>query len=127
MSVTEDGGSSSGASRGVARSTTVRPVITTDAFSGDGSWNDWIGHFESVADGNGWDEASKLLWLRVQLTGQAQTAYKQLSETTRAMYEECKKVCGSDLNLPVSMICTSRSSRPGENAKMKIGRHTLKI
>lgn len=40
---------------------------------------------------NGWDEASKLLWLKVRLTGQAHTAFKQLSDTTRATYDTCKK------------------------------------
>ena len=40
---------------------------------------------------NKWDGAAKLLWLRVRLTGQAQTAFKQLSEEARAAYAECKK------------------------------------
>ena len=38
-----------------------------------------------------WDGAAKLLWLRVRLTGRAQTAYKQLSEEARAAYADCKK------------------------------------
>ena len=83
-----ESGSSGGSA---ATQSTIRPVITPDPFSGEGSWDDWIGHFESVADDNGWEEPSKLLWLRVRLTGRAQTAYKQLSEDTRASYNECKK------------------------------------
>lgn len=31
----------------------VRPVITPDAFNGELSWDEWIGHFESVARVNG--------------------------------------------------------------------------
>ena len=86
---------SSGGSRtetgAATASTNRRPVITPDPFSGEGRWDDWISHFDSVADVNGWDEAAKLLWLRVRLTGRAQTAFKQLSETTRASYTECIK------------------------------------
>lgn len=47
--------------------------------------------FESVAAINEWGNEAKLLWLRVRLTGRAQTAYKQLSETARASYADCKK------------------------------------
>ena len=46
---------------------------------------------ESVAEVNKWGGAAKLLWLRVCLTGRAQTAYKQLSEEARATYADCKK------------------------------------
>ncbi len=68
-----------------------RPVITPDSFSGEGSWDDWIDHFESVAAVNEWDDSKKLLWLRVRLTGRAQTAFKQLSTETRASYATCKQ------------------------------------
>ena len=36
----------------------VRLVITPDAFISEPaeSWDDWLGHFESVARVNGWDE-----------------------------------------------------------------------
>ena len=53
----------------------VRPVITQDAFSGEASesWHDWLGHFESVARVNNWDESTCLMWLEVRLTGKATT------------------------------------------------------
>ena len=68
-----------------------RPVLTPDAFSGEGSWDDWLDHFESVAEVNKWDNAAKLLWLRVRMTGRAQTAFKQLPEESRAEYPACIK------------------------------------
>ena len=69
----------------------TRPVLTPDPYTGEGSWDDWVDHFGSVAEVNKWDDAAKLLWLRVRLTGRAQTAFKQLSEEARAAYGNCKK------------------------------------
>ena len=68
-----------------------RPVLTPDPYSGEGSWDDWIDHFESVAEVNKWGGAAKILWLRVHLTGRAQTAFKQLSDEARAAYADCKQ------------------------------------
>ena len=65
------------------------PVLTPDAYTGEGSWDDWLDHFESVAEVNKWDNAAKLLWIRVRMTGRAQTAFKQLSEETRSEYPAC--------------------------------------
>ncbi len=31
-----------------------------ELFSGEGSWDDWIDHFESVTAVNSWDDAKKL-------------------------------------------------------------------
>lgn len=67
-----------------------RPLITPDAFSGDGNWDEWIEHFEGSAQVNGWDDATKLLWLRVRLTGRAQTAWKRLSTEAKSTYEGAK-------------------------------------
>ena len=41
----------------------VRPLNTPDAFNGEASvsFDEWIGHFESVAKVNGWDDATCLL------------------------------------------------------------------
>ena len=67
-----------------------RPVITPDAFLGDGNWDEWIEHFEGSAQVNGWDDATKLLWLRVRLTGRAQTAWKRLSTEAKSTYDGAK-------------------------------------
>ena len=60
-----------------------RPVVSPDAFNGEGSFSDWIDHFEGVASLNKWSDEDKLLWLRIRLTGRAQTAYKQLKAEVR--------------------------------------------
>lgn len=71
----------------------VRPVITPDAFSGEPTsiWDDWIGHFESVARVNGWDEPTRLLWLEVRMTGKAQNAWKRLNQDAKAQYNTAKE------------------------------------
>ena len=38
-----------------------RPVIIPDSYLGDGSWDEWIEHFESSALVNSWDGPTKLL------------------------------------------------------------------
>ena len=67
-----------------------RPLITPDAFSGDGNWNEWLEHFEGSAQVSGWDDATKLLWFRVRLTGRAQTAWKWLSMEAKSTHEGAK-------------------------------------
>ena len=51
------------------------PVLTLDPYSEEGSWDDWLDHFKSVAEVSKWDDAAKLLWSRVYLTGRAQTTF----------------------------------------------------
>ena len=70
----------------------VRPVINPDAFSGEPmeSWDDWLGHFESVAKVNTWNENTCLLWLEVRLTGKAHNAWRRLSNEARAHYSTAK-------------------------------------
>ena len=70
----------------------VRPVITPEVFSGEptASWDEWIGHFESVARINGWDNATRLLWLEVRMTGKAQSAWRRLTNEVKAHYETAK-------------------------------------
>ena len=68
-----------------------RPLITPEPFNGTGSFNDWVDHFEGVAAVNEWDDAAKLLWMRVRLVGRAQTAYGRLPETSKGDYDSLKK------------------------------------
>ena len=60
-------------------------------FDGDGSFTDWICHFESVPAVNGWSDQDKLLWIRVRLTGNSHVAYTRLSHETRQAYATTKK------------------------------------
>ena len=71
--------------------TPIRPVIAPEPFTGEGSWDDWIDHFESVAAINKWEDGQKLLWIRVRMTGRAQRTYKNLSEEAKGRYGLCKK------------------------------------
>eukprot|EP00731_Ephydatia_muelleri_P006029 Em0003g277a len=68
-----------------------RPLVLPDSFSGEGKWSQWIYHFENVAEVNEWEDAKRVLWLKVRLTGRAQIAYQQLSDITRANYGDTKK------------------------------------
>jgi len=70
----------------------VRPLITPDSFNGETSsnWDEWIGHFESVARVNEWDEANRLLWLEVRMTGKAQSAWRRLSNEAKSQYVSAK-------------------------------------
>ena len=72
----------------------AKPVITPEAFTGAGTtrWDEWIEHFESVADVNKWDtDADKLKWLKVRLTSRAMKAFRQLPDATRADYKLAKE------------------------------------
>ena len=50
---------------------TNQPVCLADSFSGEGNFDEWITHFETVVTLNGWTGAEKLNWMIVRLTGQA--------------------------------------------------------
>ena len=82
----EDSGSSTSSGDRGSSSTetgtgTGRPLLTPEPFSGKGSFTEWLQHFEGVAAINRWDDAAKLLWLRVRLVEGAQTAYRRLPTT----------------------------------------------
>ena len=44
-----------------------RPLVIPEPFTGEGSWDQWIFHFENIAEVNKWDAAGKLQWLKVRL------------------------------------------------------------
>ena len=44
-----------------------RPLITMDAYDGENTWDEWIGHFNSVSRVNDWnDHAGKAAMARSQ-------------------------------------------------------------
>ena len=57
-----------------------RPLLLPETYSGESNFDDWISHFETVASINEWDDAAKLKWLSVRLSGRAQTAFRRFSE-----------------------------------------------
>ena len=66
----------------------VRPLVLPESFNGETDYCDWIDHFENVAALNAWDESAKLQWLKVRLTGRAQTALKRIPEATWRSYSD---------------------------------------
>ena len=75
----------SGGERGPAGAT--RPLVLPEPYDGSGSWSEWSFHFENVAAVNNWDDAQKLRWLRVRVTGRAQKALHRLQGSTDMTYE----------------------------------------
>lgn len=86
-----EGGGGGGGTVTPRASAKSRPLITPEPFNGTGSFNNWVDNFEGVAAVNEWDDALKLLWLRVRLVGRAQTAYGRLSDASKADYDSLKK------------------------------------
>ena len=67
-----------------------RPLVMPEIFNGETSWDQWIYHFENVTAVNKWDEAARLCWLKVRLTGHAQTALQRLPSNRRGL-QICEK------------------------------------
>ena len=69
----------------------LRPLVLPEPFSDEGRWEWWLYHFQNMADVNGWDAAQKLKWLKVRLTGKAQTAFQRLPMAAREDYNKATK------------------------------------
>ena len=69
----------------------ARPLVLSEPFRGEGSWDQCIAHFYNDAVVNPCDDATKLFWLRARLPKRAQTAYQKLTEEPKASYKESKK------------------------------------
>ena len=68
----------------------ARPPVVPELFTGEKSWDEWVDHFMSVAEVCGWDDANKLKWLRVRLSGRASTVFRRLPEDAKADYGRAK-------------------------------------
>uniref|UniRef100_A0A3P9MIM2 Peptidase A2 domain-containing protein n=1 Tax=Oryzias latipes TaxID=8090 RepID=A0A3P9MIM2_ORYLA len=76
-------------------------------FSGSGrDWSDWAEQFEIAADVNNWDDALKLKFMSLLLSGRAREVYSGLSPSAKANY----------LSLKEAMSCLSlrRYYNPGD-------------
>ena len=65
----------------------TRPAVLPEPFKGTGGeyrWDDLLAHFNNVAAVNKWDEAAKLKWLKVRLTGPAQKAFQRIPDDKKA-------------------------------------------
>ena len=66
-----------------------RPVLLPDTFDGtnNASWEEWLCHFNNVAAVNLWEDEEKIKWLKVRLTGKAQTAFQRLPVESQRTFE----------------------------------------
>ena len=69
----------------------AKPLLLPEPFDGETTgWSEWMDHFESVAAVNKWVSGEdRLKWLRVRLTGKAQTAFRRLPDDFKADYGTC--------------------------------------
>ena len=95
----------------------TRPVVLPEVFNGEGSWGQWIFHFENVdlAAVNEWNEASCLRWMKVRLTGRTQTTFQRFPQEVATDYKRTKKA------LLVAERNTKPSSKHEEKGKKKDG------
>ena len=70
-----------------------KPLLLPEPYGGEaGGWAEWVDHFENVATVNKWATGEeKLKWLKLRLTGKAQTAFKKLPQDVKENYGECMK------------------------------------
>ena len=66
-------------------------TVVPELFTGDKSWDEWIDHFESVADICGWEDENKLKWMRARLSGGAGGVFRRLPDATKADYTQAKE------------------------------------
>ena len=66
-------------------------MVLPETYAGDKDLEQWIYHFENVVAVNEWTDDAKLLWLKVQLTGWAQTAFQRFPDEAKATCATAKK------------------------------------
>ena len=68
-----------------------KPPVLPELYTGEKSWDEWYDHFDSIATVCEWDDAAKLSWLRVRLSGRAATTLSRLPEETRVNFRYSNK------------------------------------
>ena len=110
-----------------ARAKPPRPLITLDAYDGESTWDEWIGHFNSVSRVNDWNNQAKLLWLEVRLVGKTRKAWNRLTTEEKSTYTTQQWQLSVDaLSRRVSKTPTLPSSRHMGRSLMNPG-ETLQI
>ena len=77
-----------------------RPLVLPEPYDGvTGSWPEWAAHFENVAIVKKWEsDDDKLKWLRVRLTGKAQTDFMRFPGAVREKFSESMVAHNKPLN-----------------------------
>ena len=68
-----------------------KPPVLPELYTAEKSWDEWYDHFDSIATVCEWDDAVKLSWLRVWLSGRAATTLRRLPEETRVNFRHMIK------------------------------------
>ena len=75
-----------------------RPRVMPDQFNGNGSWPEFISHFEICADLNEWSNRQKAQYLSVSLRGAACQLLRTLTPAKRLNYHELVTALGRRFN-----------------------------
>ena len=102
---------------------TPRPVFMPETFTGTGrEWSDWSEQFDLAAEVNNWDEALKIKFMSLLLSGRARDMYSGLPTAAKNNYamlktamSRCFEPCDSDDWGRASF--TSRRRHPNETAR----------
>ena len=68
-----------------------RPLVLPETFDGEKDFDEWISHFEDVADLNGLSDGDKLCWLKVRLVSKAHVAFNRLAHETQQSYATARE------------------------------------
>ena len=68
------------------------PLLIPDPFDGETNFDEWISHFENVAELNGWTDKEKLSWLKVRLISKAHMSFNNLAHVVQQSYSTVKIV-----------------------------------
>lgn len=102
---------------------TPHPVFMPDTFTGVGrEWSDWSEQFDLAAEVNQWDEALKLKFMSLLLSGRARDMYSGLPREAKNHYALLKSALTrcfepSDSNEWSRASFTARRRRPNETAR----------
>lgn len=73
----------------VAAAGFAKPIIMPDIYRGDvdEDWQDWLDHFKSCAEINGWDNPTKCKFMSVRLKDTAHRVFKDLDDAAKTDWD----------------------------------------